>query len=200
MRSSRPAGAWQRPCCGAAAPASRAPWPGPARSRGDVRTQSPAADADRQRSCRFARAQHEALAAYGRGSGRPARRGPVENAGGGCRRGDRPRRSSAAMRWPCPQRSPEAARQVLAETFALVAERMPRPGSLFVTGGETLHGLLQALGCGIAARDRRTVAGRAACAHRRRPLARSAGDLEIRRLRRARPLDPARRIGHALAP
>jgi uncharacterized protein YgbK (DUF1537 family) len=34
---------------------------------------------------------------------------------------------------------------VLAKTFDLIALRMPRPGSLLVTGGETLFGLLQAV-------------------------------------------------------
>jgi D-threonate/D-erythronate kinase len=42
--------------------------------------------------------------------------------------------------------SAETARNILTTTFDLIAERMPRPGSLFATGGETLFGLLQALG------------------------------------------------------
>jgi uncharacterized protein YgbK (DUF1537 family) len=45
-----------------------------------------------------------------------------------------------------PAGSDAAARITLAATAALVAARVPQPGSLFVTGGETLHGLLQALG------------------------------------------------------
>jgi uncharacterized protein YgbK (DUF1537 family) len=45
-----------------------------------------------------------------------------------------------------PPGSDAAARSTLAATAALVATRVPKPGSLFVTGGETLHGLLQALG------------------------------------------------------
>jgi uncharacterized protein YgbK (DUF1537 family) len=56
------------------------------------------------------------------------------------------RGASSALALALPAGSPEVARTVLATAFALVAERMPRPGSLLVTGGETLYGLLQALG------------------------------------------------------
>ncbi|MGH6919077.1 MAG: four-carbon acid sugar kinase family protein [Geminicoccaceae bacterium] len=56
------------------------------------------------------------------------------------------RGASSALAVALPTGSAEAARTVLATTFALIAERVPRPGSLLVTGGETLHGLLQALG------------------------------------------------------
>lgn len=45
-----------------------------------------------------------------------------------------------------PADSAFAARVTLAATATLVTARVPKPGSLFVTGGETLHGLLQALG------------------------------------------------------
>ncbi len=45
-----------------------------------------------------------------------------------------------------PATSAAAARAAMATGLALLAERVPQPGSLFVTGGETLHGLLQALG------------------------------------------------------
>jgi uncharacterized protein YgbK (DUF1537 family) len=55
------------------------------------------------------------------------------------------RGASSALAVALPAGSPEAARTVLSATFALVAGKMPRPGSLFVTGGETLFGLLQAL-------------------------------------------------------
>jgi D-threonate/D-erythronate kinase len=56
------------------------------------------------------------------------------------------RGSTSGLALALPKASPESAREILAATFALVAERMPRPGSLLVTGGETLYGLLQALG------------------------------------------------------
>jgi uncharacterized protein YgbK (DUF1537 family) len=56
------------------------------------------------------------------------------------------RGASAALAVDLPTGSPEAASEVLAATSALIAERMPQPGSLLVTGGETLFGLLQALG------------------------------------------------------
>ena len=54
--------------------------------------------------------------------------------------------TSAALAVDLPPDSPREARELLAETFGLIAARMPRPGSLLVTGGETLFGLLQALG------------------------------------------------------
>jgi uncharacterized protein YgbK (DUF1537 family) len=53
--------------------------------------------------------------------------------------------ASAVLVVDLPADSPEA-RPVLEETFRLIAARMPRPGCLFATGGETLYGLLQALG------------------------------------------------------
>jgi D-threonate/D-erythronate kinase len=56
------------------------------------------------------------------------------------------RGAPSALAVALPENSPEAAREVLAKAFALVAERMPRPGCLLVTGGATLFGLLQALG------------------------------------------------------
>ena len=56
------------------------------------------------------------------------------------------RGSTSGLALAPPKASPEAAREVLATAFELIAAQMPRPGSLFVTGGETLHGLLQALG------------------------------------------------------
>ena len=91
------------------------------------------------------RAQHEALRAGGAGLVTSLRAAAVEGAvadvAAAIGRG-----SSAVLAVDLPARSPGEARDVLAETFALVAERMPRPGSLLVTGGETLHGLLQALG------------------------------------------------------
>jgi D-threonate/D-erythronate kinase len=91
------------------------------------------------------RAQHEALRAYGAGLVTQLRAAAVEDAvadvAAAIGRG-----SSAVLAADLPAHSPGEARQVLAESFALLAERMPRPGSLFVTGGETLHGLLQALG------------------------------------------------------
>jgi D-threonate/D-erythronate kinase len=55
------------------------------------------------------------------------------------------RRASAALALALPTSSPEAARTVRASALALVAAKMPRPGSLFVTGGATLYSLLQAL-------------------------------------------------------
>jgi uncharacterized protein YgbK (DUF1537 family) len=45
-----------------------------------------------------------------------------------------------------PAGSDAAARSTRAATAALVAARVPKPGRQVVTGGETLHGLLQALG------------------------------------------------------
>ena len=56
------------------------------------------------------------------------------------------RGSTSGLALALPEASPETAREILATTFALIALRMPRPGSLLVTGGETLFGLLQALG------------------------------------------------------
>jgi D-threonate/D-erythronate kinase len=93
-------------------------------------------------------AQHEAIAAQNpgmrtplRATGRAAIEAAVADVAAAIGRG-----ASAALAVDLPENSPEAARQVLARTFALMAERMPRPGSLLVTGGETLYGLLQALG------------------------------------------------------
>ena len=91
-----------------------------------------------------ARAQHEALRAYGAGLVTQLRAAAVEDAGANVAEAIG-RGSSAVLAVDLPAHSPEEARQVLAESFALLAECMPRPGSLFVTGGETLHGLLQAL-------------------------------------------------------
>jgi D-threonate/D-erythronate kinase len=45
-----------------------------------------------------------------------------------------------------PTGSRPAARAVRSAAIALVAAKVPRPGSLFVTGGASLHALLQALG------------------------------------------------------
>jgi D-threonate/D-erythronate kinase len=94
------------------------------------------------------RAQHEAIAARNPGLVTPLRateQAAIEAAlaevAGAIGQG-----ASAALAVDLPENSPEAAREVLAKTFALVALRMPRPGSLLVTGGETLYGLLQALG------------------------------------------------------
>jgi uncharacterized protein YgbK (DUF1537 family) len=56
------------------------------------------------------------------------------------------RGSTSGLALALPEASPETAREILATTFELIALRMPRPGSLLVTGGETLFGLLQALG------------------------------------------------------
>jgi uncharacterized protein YgbK (DUF1537 family) len=56
--------------------------------------------------------------------------------------------TSSALAVIPPTGSPGAARTVRATAIALVAGEMPRPGSLFVTGGATLYGLLQALGAG----------------------------------------------------
>jgi D-threonate/D-erythronate kinase len=53
--------------------------------------------------------------------------------------------ASAALAPTLPAGSPEQAREMLAVASRLIAERMPRPGCLFATGGETLYGLLQAL-------------------------------------------------------
>jgi uncharacterized protein YgbK (DUF1537 family) len=55
------------------------------------------------------------------------------------------RGTSSALAVIPPTGSPGAARTVRATAIALVAAKMPRPGSLFVTGGATLYGLLQAL-------------------------------------------------------
>jgi D-threonate/D-erythronate kinase len=52
---------------------------------------------------------------------------------------------SAALAVDLPAGSAEEARRVMAESFALIAAQLPRPGCLFATGGETLFGLLQAL-------------------------------------------------------
>jgi D-threonate/D-erythronate kinase len=56
------------------------------------------------------------------------------------------RGSTSGLALALPKTSAETARKILVATFELIAEQMPRPGSLFVTGGETLFGLLQALG------------------------------------------------------
>jgi uncharacterized protein YgbK (DUF1537 family) len=56
------------------------------------------------------------------------------------------RGSTSGLALALPDAAPETARGILATIYELIAARMPRPGSLFVTGGETLHGLLQALG------------------------------------------------------
>jgi D-threonate/D-erythronate kinase len=53
--------------------------------------------------------------------------------------------TSSALAVIPPTGSPGAARTVRATAIALVAAKMPRPGSLFVTGGATLYSLLQAL-------------------------------------------------------
>jgi uncharacterized protein YgbK (DUF1537 family) len=55
------------------------------------------------------------------------------------------RGSTSGLALALPHAAPETARRILATAFELIAAQMPRPGSLFVTGGETLHGLLQAL-------------------------------------------------------
>jgi uncharacterized protein YgbK (DUF1537 family) len=55
------------------------------------------------------------------------------------------RGAPATLAIALPDSSADTARTVLATTFGLVAALVPQPGSLFVTGGETLHGLLQAL-------------------------------------------------------
>jgi uncharacterized protein YgbK (DUF1537 family) len=55
------------------------------------------------------------------------------------------RGSTSGLALALPEASPETAREILATTFELVAAQMPRPGSLLVTGGETLYGLLRAL-------------------------------------------------------
>jgi D-threonate/D-erythronate kinase len=91
------------------------------------------------------RAQHEVLHGHSPGLVTPLRLTTIEEAvadvAAAIGRG-----TSAALAVDLPAGSPEDAREVLATTFALIAERMPRPGCLLVTGGETLHGLLQALG------------------------------------------------------
>jgi uncharacterized protein YgbK (DUF1537 family) len=95
-----------------------------------------------------ARAQHAAIEAHSPGLVTPlgaTRRDVIEAAvadvAAAIGRG-----ASAALAVALPTGSPEAASEVLAATSALIAERMPQPGSLLVTGGETLFGLLQALG------------------------------------------------------
>jgi D-threonate/D-erythronate kinase len=54
--------------------------------------------------------------------------------------------ASSVLAVALPTGSRGAARAVRSAAIALVAGKMPRPGSLFVTGGATLYGLLQALG------------------------------------------------------
>ena len=71
----RPAGAWQRPCCGAAAPASRAPWPGPARSRETFVPKAPLLMLIGSDACRRARPARGARGPMARRSGHPASRG-----------------------------------------------------------------------------------------------------------------------------
>jgi uncharacterized protein YgbK (DUF1537 family) len=53
--------------------------------------------------------------------------------------------TSSVLAMDLPAGAADAARQVLDATFELITTRMSRPGCLFVTGGETLFGLLRAL-------------------------------------------------------
>jgi uncharacterized protein YgbK (DUF1537 family) len=54
--------------------------------------------------------------------------------------------ASSVLAVALPTGSRAAARAVRSAAIALVAAKVPRPGSLFVTGGASLHALLQALG------------------------------------------------------
>ena len=144
-RSSPQADAWRSRSCGAAAPASPAPWPG--RRAPSFRAHKPPADADRQRPPSLARAAGRARALTGpaRAAPRSTDRATIADAVAGVAdmigRG-----STSGLGLALPEASPETARAILATTFELVALQMPRPGNLLVTGGETLYGLLQALG------------------------------------------------------
>ncbi len=91
------------------------------------------------------RAQHEALRRHSPALATPLREGAIEAAVAavGAALGEG---RSAALVVDLPAGAAEAARLVLAESFALIAARLPRPGCLLATGGETLFGLLRALG------------------------------------------------------
>jgi D-threonate/D-erythronate kinase len=91
------------------------------------------------------RAQHAALEAGLPAMSLPLRshdaiEAAVSQAAAAIRRG-----APAALAIALPDSSAETARALLAKTFEMVAAQLPQPGSLFVTGGETLHGLLRAL-------------------------------------------------------
>jgi uncharacterized protein YgbK (DUF1537 family) len=93
------------------------------------------------------RAQHEAIEAHRpglatrlRSTERPALETAVGSVAARIGHG-----ASSLLTLAVPTGSRGAARMVRTTAFALVAGNMPRPGSLFVTGGATLYGLLQAL-------------------------------------------------------
>jgi D-threonate/D-erythronate kinase len=90
------------------------------------------------------RTQHEALRNHSPELVTPLRPGAIEEAVAAVAAAIGQGRS-AALALDLPAAAPEEARRVLAETYALIAAQMPRPGGLLVTGGETLYGLLQAL-------------------------------------------------------